>query len=164
MDTALITLDTIRNFRKVPANFDEVRLAGFIYDVQISNLRGLIGAELYRDVLANYDPDETDEWKALVEGDAAAGFYGLWPFLAYHVLALIAREANTSFTEKGLQTFSNAETSESRDRALLENEYKTKAGWFGYEIIDYLEANKSTYTSYVSTAKPAADSLNWIIV
>ena len=54
MDIALITIDNIREYRKVAANFDATRLAGFIFDAQIANLRPLIGAKLYADLIENY--------------------------------------------------------------------------------------------------------------
>jgi len=166
MDNALITLATIRNFRKVATNFDTDRLAGFIFDAQISNLRPLVGAALYADIIANYTPfDGTgtkDIWQKLVEGDAQ--FYGVQPYLAYFILAAMAREANTQITEKGFQMFSNAESSDSKDRREMESDYKNKANTFANEIINYLETNKAIYTSYISTNAPAGNGLNWFVL
>jgi len=168
MDTELILLSDIREVEKVAANFDEIKRKSYTIAVQQGNLRPLIGAGLYFDLMAN--PTSANNL-LLINGDsytkdgATVQYYGIKQYLVYFWLAMSLRRSATNMTEIGPVGFTNEGTTEnSRDRSALENSYKTSALAYGNDIIDYLDAKQTDYPLYKGKEKVNRTDLSFDII
>ena len=168
-DTPLITLDDIREVRKIAANYDQDKTDNFIQLAQTQHLRPLIGAGLYYDLLQNIT---APNYVKLINGDTytdrngdTVQYYGLKPYLAYFWLAVYTREGNSQQTEIGTIEFVNDNvTRESVNRRDLEKSYQTTGNSLGNEILEYLEAKKQDFPLYKSKTESNPTGLTFDII
>ena len=100
----IITLADVRQYRDVDQGYDSQRFSGFLREVQETDLRQLLGDELWLDFFDNIGDTN---YQRLIDGDRYeyAGeiiyYPGLKPFLIWAWLGKLPLEGNVHHTQSG---------------------------------------------------------------
>lgn len=161
METLLITIDDILQYRQIDRQKNTDDLNGRILSVQRNQLRNLLSDAFYYDLINN-----VAGYTALIDGESYTNdgdnvqYFGLKPFIVFHVLNSLVTSNNFKLSDMGNvnmldTTFNKASAEEIRE---IKQEFTSEANNYRNNIIEYLEEKKSTYTLYESkNQKPTID-------
>jgi len=156
METNLITISDVQQYRQIDSKFNQNRFDTFCQEIQRKNLRGLLGDKLYYAFMA--DTRTAGIYKELLDGKEYSGmnFYGLKPILCYWWLAIAARESDLFHSNVGAIQFTNNpqqnfETAKEKER--IATGYMETAQTYANDCINFLSANASNYPLWIASSE-----------
>ena len=159
-EAILITIDDIREYRKLDSKYDQTRFEAFAMEVQRKNLRDLLGQGLYYDFMD--DARTSGKYKDLLDGKSytyngdTIQYYGLKPVLVYWWLAVMNREGELFHTTFGASQFTNntqQQFENAKEKERISSDYMETAQRYANDVIQFLDENSSTYTLWESKSK-----------
>ena len=157
METPIIKIDDILNFRQIDRQINTDNLNGHIIGAQREQLADLLGAGFYNALITT-----PASYIDLIEGETftnsqgeTAQYFGLKPFLVFHTLSSLLNDNNLKISDTGNDnfldsTFQKASSGEIRD---AKQDYTSTANVYRSNIIEYLDQNRSTYPLWRSKQK-----------
>lgn len=157
METLIITISDILDYRQIDRQINEDSLNGHILSVQREQLANLLGTGFYNDLITSIA-----SYTELIEGETfknnegeTAQYYGLKPFIVFHTLSSLLNDNNLKISDTGNEnfidsTFQKASSGEIRE---AKQEYTSTANYYRSNIIEYLDANKDIYSLWKSKTK-----------
>lgn len=162
MNTLLITIDDIREFKQLSSNTDVNSKVKFqIREAQEFDLRGLLGDDFYHDFVSKFDAQfqGADAYKTLFDGgtyeynDKTYSFAGVRAVLVYYAYSRIIQEIDINVGPHGMRI----KTDEFSDRA-SEKEISRKVGQaisgaqvYAQQLVDYLNRKSIDFTLWKGT-------------
>lgn len=157
MDKLLITQDNLKEIRPA-ADFDEVRIAPFIREVQRVYLRPVLNDALYLEFLERFDDvdPQYDKYRDLLNGkkyqkdDYDILFDGAKFMLSYYTFVLLVTDNPVNFVRFGVvkKVANQSESLTPQEMTLQINSLKSTAMIYQNNLIRYLEDNDSIYPLY----------------
>lgn len=158
MDTLLITQDDIKLYRPT-AELDDARINPFILEAQISDLKPVLNAALYHELLKAFnDPGHAKHQKYvdLLHGKEYTSnglvirFDGIKPMLCYYTLARFVVSNPVHITRFGIVAKTTQQSTPADPAAIrtVVNELRSTAIQYQSELIKFLCDNAADYPLY----------------
>lgn len=155
-ETSIITISDVSIYRKIDSKTNQEKFNAFVMEAQRSNLRDLLGDELYYDFFLNIDDAKyiaLRDGEPYINGGLTQQYYGLKPFLSYCYLAISAREGDMYHSHYGAVQFSNNSQQNfesAKDKQRIHASYMEQAAVYRNDIIKYLNARSSAFPLWKS--------------
>lgn len=150
-EVLLITNSDIQAYRRIDPNYNADRFNAFLLEAQRTNLRQLLGDELYCDLMDN---STEVKYVELIAGKKQNGkyFFGIKAALVYWWLVIYSREGElfhsgfgaVEFTNNPQQSFEKA-----KEKERIATGYMEIAQTYANDVIAFLNENSSTYPKWV---------------
>lgn len=173
----LITIDDVKEHRKISGLTDPEEFSAFARDAQRVNLRDLFGLDMYYDFFNDFagGVPQSQEYLDLLNGviyeynDEDIEYLGLKPYLSFLWLYLYTLEGDNKHTSYGSATFVNnpqqhftgSSTSLKQENAA---NYKERAVIYRNDIIRFLSENSSSYPLWNGASQQDRTSMSIIIL
>lgn len=152
----ILTYQKQQEIKEVSAN-NVKKITQIIKEVEELELDNLLGAAFYQDIVDNYDTNNTDQYKDLVEGSTfvdcngdTVKHKGLWYLLAYLNYAEYVMEANIEDTFTGFVNKVRTDSQSISNGVMNNLRNKNREMAFNYynKTRDYLEENSDLFPLY----------------
>lgn len=148
METLLITIAQFRNYFDLQKSYNSDRFDTYVKRVQRDYLREVLTPPLYYDffknISSNVNYQKLRDGEIYEYGGDDIEYFGIVPFLAYHIAVILVEEGEIQFTESGAHTYNN-DYSQIAKRKDIIRRYGEQAIRYGNEIKQYLDEKNSNF-------------------